>query len=189
SVHVRKQSANDQRTKLQWFTRQSGGANLSMHSENKRNMHVPTTEAEKIPGHGRRKIKERKTSKERADLARAGACARAKSLKKAADIADLLADQDASGAIKVLRAGLAASKLMWDGNARDWVEQPDWRARHDCAMAILAYRFGKAIDRKLVVAGTFDSFEKLVDRLKFSPLAREELAGLPGVERVVSESD
>jgi hypothetical protein len=129
----------------------------------------------------------RQKAKERPADTRARACAKLV-VKQATELADLLADQDASGAIKILRAGLSATKLMWDGNARDWVEQPDWRARHDCAMAILAYRFGKPVDRQRVVAGSFDDFEKMVDRLKLSPLAREELAGLPGAERAMSES-
>jgi hypothetical protein len=54
---------------------------------------------------------------------------------------------------------------------------------------IAAYMEGKPVERQMVVAGSFDDFEKLVDRLKFSPLAREELAGLPGVERAMSEGD
>ena len=128
----------------------------------------------------------RQKVKERLADTRARACA--KLVKQAAELADLLVDQDSSGAIEVLRAGLRATKLMWDGNARDWVEQPDWKARHDCAMAILAYRFGKPVERQMVVAGSFDSFEKLVDRLKLSPLAREELVGLPGLERAMSKS-
>jgi len=57
------------------------------------------------------------------------------------------------------------------------------------SIAIAAYMEGKPVERQMVVAGSFDDFEKLVDRLKFSPLAREELAGLPGVERAMSESD
>jgi len=130
----------------------------------------------------------RQNAKERPAVARAGACAKLV-VKQATELADLLVDRDSSGAIEVLRDGLRATKLMWDGNARDWVEQPDWKARHDCAIAILAYRFGKPVERQMVVAGSFDDFEKLVDRLKLSPLAREELAGLPGVERAMSESD
>jgi hypothetical protein len=132
------------------------------------------------------KLRSIKNSPKRKRTACGHACARL--VKQAAELADLLVDQDSSGAIEVLRAGLRATKLMWDGNARDWVEQPDWKARHDCAMAILAYRFGKPVERQMVVAGSFDSFEKLVDRLKLSPLAREELVGLPGVERAMSKS-
>ena len=55
---------------------------------------------------------------------RARVCAR-EDLKEAAELADLLTDQDATGAIKVLRAGLKATKKFWDANTREWVEQPD----------------------------------------------------------------
>ena len=64
---------------------------------------------------------------------------------------------------------------MWDGNARDWVEQPDWKARHDCAMAILAYRFGKPVERQLQISGTFEDLGQLFARVQNSPAARRAL--------------
>jgi len=121
----------------------------------------------------RSKIREK--AKKHGAVTRVRACARARLLKQAADLADLLVDQDASGAVKVLRAGLAATKLMWDGNARDWVGQPDWKVRHDCAMAILAYRFGKPVERQLQINGTFEDLSQLFARLDDSPAARRAL--------------
>jgi hypothetical protein len=69
-------------------------------------MHAPS-EPEKTHGSFvKRRIREQKARKDRPAVARTHACAREKFLKQAADLADLLADQDASGAITVLRAGL-----------------------------------------------------------------------------------
>jgi hypothetical protein len=160
--------------------------------EDRSNTQVPAGGAENIPGYVKRKIRERKAKKNRQnrpEVARTGACARARLLKQAADLADLLADRDASGAIKVLRAGLSATKKMWDGNARDWVEQPDWKTRHDCALAILAYRFGKPIERSIAATGTFEELGQILSRIRASPIAMEELADLPSVRAMASVPD
>ena len=152
----------------------------------------PPSEPERIPGYVKRKIREQKALKKPTARAPARACAR-EVLKQAAELADLLADQDVSGAIKVLRTGLAATKLMWDGNARDWVEQPDWKARHDCAMAILSYRFGKPVERQLQVTGTFEDLGQLFGRIQNSPAARRALevsqASRPKIEEYTNHAN
>jgi hypothetical protein len=152
-------------------------------------MQLPTAEPEKILGYVKRKIRERKTSKERTGVARARVKRRGLLTERARKLLDLLDDDDLEAAVRVWREGLQATKRFWNPAAKQWIEEPDWRTRHDMSMAIAAYMEGKPVERQMVVAGSFDDFEKLVDRLKLSPLAREELGGLPGVERAMSESD
>jgi len=156
-------------------------------------MQAPTLEAKKTKGsYVKCRIREQKANKDRPEVARAHACAR-KVLKQAADLADLLVDQDASGAIKVLRSGLEATKLMWDGNVRDWVEQPDWKSRHDCALAILSYRFGKPVERQLQISGTFEDLGQLFGRIQSSPAAHRVLeagqASQPKIEEATNDAN
>jgi hypothetical protein len=119
----------------------------------------------------------RKNAKDGSSVTRARAC-EAKLLKQAAELADLLVDSDATGAIKTLRDGLSATKKTWDGNARDWVEQPDWKTRHDCAMAILAYRFGKPIERQVQVTAKYEELPEIIARIRASPMAMKKLGHL-----------
>jgi hypothetical protein len=150
---------------------------------------VPPNEAEKVPGYVRRLIRERKKSKKQPEVARARVKGRGLLTGRARKLFDLLKDDDLEAAVRVWREGLQATKRFWNPAAKQWIEEPDWRTRHDMSMAIAAYMEGKPVERQMVVAGSFDDFEKLVDRLKLSALAREELAGLPGVERVLSEGE
>ncbi len=108
---------------------------------------------------------------------RARVCAR-EDLKEAAELADLLTDQDATGAIKVLRAGLKATKKFWDANTREWVEQPDRKVQHESAMAILAYAYGKPIERQMVATGKFEDLAEIVSGISASPMAMKKLGHL-----------
>jgi hypothetical protein len=156
-------------------------------SDDSSHTQVAAGELENTPGYVKRKIRERKTSKERPEVARARVKRRGLLTERAKKLLDLLNEDDLEAAVRVWREGLQATKRFWNPAAKQWIEEPDWRTRHDMSMAIAAYMEGKPVERQMVVAGSFDDFEKLVDRLKLSSLAREELTGLPGVERAMSK--
>jgi hypothetical protein len=55
------------------------------------------------------------------------------------------------------------------------IDIPDEKIRQDAALAILAYKWGKPVERSVTANLPADSFPDLVERLRNSPVAREKL--------------
>lgn len=98
--------------------------------------------------------------------------------RKAADLLDLIEDRDRTAAVKALRAGLKANKAYWSTVLKEWVDQPDYRVRHESAMAILAYAYGKPIERQIVATGTYQELSEILSRIRESPMAMKKLGHL-----------
>lgn len=99
-------------------------------------------------------------------------------LRKARDLLDLISDLDKSDAVATLRSGLTANHRYFDSKSRRWNVEPNWRVRHESAMAILAYAYGKPIERQIVATGTFQELSEIINRISASPLAMKKLGHL-----------
>lgn len=123
----------------------------------------------------------RKTTQNTRDRAGERSRARAENhelLKRAKDLLDLIEEKDKSAAVRTLRAGLKASRRVFIGKGKGWTKEPDYRVRHESAMAILAYAYGKPIERQIVASGTFQELSEILTRMSASPMAMKKLPHL-----------
>lgn len=101
-------------------------------------------------------------------------------IRKVTDLIDLISQTDKSAAVEALRSGLKASRRVFLGKAKGgkgrWGTEPDYRVRHESAMAILAYAFGKPIERTMVASGSFEDLNALMTRINANPYLREKTA-------------
>jgi len=100
----------------------------------------------------------------------------------------MIEDRDAAGAIRVLRAGLLATKTSWDGDSKSWATQEDWKERREAAALILAYKFGKPIERSIAATGNFEELGDLLNRIRESPLALKKLGDIMPDRAMPSET-
>ncbi len=82
--------------------------------------------------------------------------------KKIVALAAEITDQDVAVAIDRLRKQLNATKGMWDVGKRCIVQIPDEKIRFDAAVMILAYRWGKPVERSVTANVDPANFEAMV---------------------------
>ncbi len=87
------------------------------------------------------------------------------------DIPDDYLDQ----ALRRLGEQLNATKKMWDVNAKCLINIPDERIRQDAAAMILAYKWGKPVERSITAHGDMDDFAAMLEKARQSPAALEAL--------------
>jgi hypothetical protein len=148
--------------------------------EDRSNTQVPSAESEKIPDYVKRKIRERKTSKEGQLVARARASQPRISTKKEKKLHDLLSPH-LPAAVHAWVDGLKANKVAWNQQSHQFEDTgfPDNKVRAECARAIVEYVVGKAIERSMEVSGSYKELSVLLDEIRQSPEAMRLLpAGL-----------
>jgi hypothetical protein len=129
-------------------------------------------EKEKVPGYVKRKIRERKTSKEKPLVTRAHASQARISTKKEETLHDLLAPY-LPAAVQAWVDGLKATKVAWNQATHCFEDTglPDSKVRADCARAIVEYVIGKPIERSLEVSGSYKELSVILEELRQSPEA------------------
>ena len=98
--------------------------------------------------------------------------------KKLAEIPDEYLDR----ALKRLGEQLDAVKLIWDVNAKEMVEIPDEKIRQDAAIMILAYKWGKPVERSITATTDFEDLATLQEKLRQSPAFLEHISSQKAVE-------
>jgi hypothetical protein len=73
--------------------------------------------------------------------------------------------------------GLQANKAIWSKELKDFVETnvPDHKVRAECALYLIHYAVGKAIERTLGVTGSYKELSDVLAELRQSPEARRLL--------------
>jgi hypothetical protein len=95
--------------------------------------------------------------------------------KKLKEVLNEFPSEAVSKAIEVLEGQLTATKKMWDVNAKCMIEIPDEKIRQDAALAILAYEWGRPVERKMVAQGGLRDMKELLARVEKSPAYQESL--------------
>jgi hypothetical protein len=133
------------------------------------NMQMPAGEPDKIPGYVKKEIRA-STPKHRGDLARGRAYLLPKRLitraeKKLVQLLKDVPDEYLDRALRRLGEQLNATKKIWDMNAKCLIDIPDEKIRQDAALAILAYKWGKPVERAQVLHADAKDFPELLERL------------------------
>jgi len=141
-------------------------------------------ESSPSPGYVKNKIKAHKSRKRASEGSRARASQNQKLLAKAAKKLDALLkefpDAKLHRAFEVLGEQLDATKKFYDMENKRVIDIPDEKTRHDAAIAILAYKLGRPVERSenLHVHATTDDLNELVDLIRSSKGASRRLSGL-----------
>lgn len=114
--------------------------------------------------------------------------------KKLEKLASEFSDQDSAAAIARLRSQLNANKKMWDVNKKKMINIPDEKIRFDAAVMILAYKFGRPVERSVTANIPADSFPEMLERMRGSAVAQEKLgdslqSALESKETVIEVED
>ncbi len=82
-------------------------------------------------------------------------------------------------AVRAWVAGLKATICAYDRTAQKTIDTglPDHRVRADCALRIVEYDVGRAIERSMALTGNYKELSELVQELKSSPEAQRLIAG------------
>ena len=72
-------------------------------------------------------------------------------------------------ALRRLGDQLDATKKMWDVNAKRLIEIPDEKIRQDAALVILAYKWGRPVERQINAHANASDFPSLIAKLNQSP--------------------
>jgi len=96
---------------------------------------------------------------------------------KVEKLRDLL-EPHLSSAVHVWVQGLSATLIAYDRSAHKMVDTgfPDTKLRAECALRIVEYVVGRAIERSMEVTGNYKELSELVDELKKSPEAQRLIA-------------
>jgi len=89
--------------------------------------------------------------------------------KKLAEIPEEFVDQ----ALRRLGEQLNATKPMWSVEKKKMIDIPDERIRQDAAVMILAYKWGKPVERSLSAHVDQNNFQAMV--AKYAHLQKESL--------------
>jgi len=92
-----------------------------------------------------------------------------KAAKKLAKLLDSIPDEYLDRALRRLGEQLDATKPMWDVNKKKMIDIPDERIRQDAAAMILAYKWGKPVDRAITAHGDVDDFAAMLEKARNSP--------------------
>ena len=81
-----------------------------------------------------------------------------KLLKRAAKKLQEIPDEYLDLALRRLGEQLNATKKMWDVNAKEMIDIPDEKIRQDAAIMILAYKWGKPVERSIAATADVTNF-------------------------------
>ena len=138
---------------------------------------VQSAERKKVPGYVKRKIRA-STPKHRGEVSRAriaGERLFKRAEKKLTALLEDVPDEYLDRALRRLGEQLNATKKIWDLNAKCLIDIPDEKIRQDAALAILAYKWGRPVERAQVLHAQAEDFPSLIEKLRQSPIAREKL--------------
>jgi hypothetical protein len=126
-------------------------------------------EPENIPGYVKRKIRERKTSEKGTLVARLRPLFSTEKEQKL----DHLLTPHLSAAVRAWVDGLKATKTAWNQQSHRFEDTglPDHKVRAECALYLVRYAVGKAIERSMEVTGSYEELSTLLDELRQSPEA------------------
>ena len=93
--------------------------------------------------------------------------------KKLAKELDSMPDEYVQLALVRLGEQLNATKKMWDVNVKKLIEIPDEKIRQDAALAILAYKWGRPVERQISATAKFEDLETLQSRIAQSPTFKQ----------------
>src|SRR6516225_5474405 len=139
-------------------------------SEETPNVQVPGTEPEKRVGYVRQKIRA-STPKHRGEVSRAritGERLFKRAEKKLSALLKEFPEEYLDCALRRLGEQLNATKKIWDMNAKCLIDIPDEKIRQDAALAILAYKWGKPVERNVNVNADVKDFPAMIDQLTAS---------------------
>jgi hypothetical protein len=94
-----------------------------------------------------------------------------KAKKKLSEIPDKYLDR----ALKRLGQQLDATKKIWDPGVKLLIDIPDEKIRQDAAVMILAYKWGKPVERSISAHADFEDLGSLLEAMKNSPAAQSSL--------------
>ena len=94
-----------------------------------------------------------------------------KAKKKLAEIPDEFLDR----ALKRLGQQLNATKKIWDPGVKLLIDIPDEKIRQDAAVMILAYKWGKPVERSISAHADFEDLGSLLEAMRNSPAAQASL--------------
>jgi hypothetical protein len=112
-----------------------------------------------------------KTPRARASAARLIKKAQKKLAKLLAEIPDEFVDL----ALRRIGEQLNATKPMWSVAKKIMIDIPDEKIRQDAALVILAYKWGKPVERSITAVGDVDDFAAMLERYRHSPAAQDSL--------------
>src|SRR5262249_21761157 len=69
-------------------------------------------------------------------------------------------------ALRRLGEQLNATKKIWDMNTKCLIDIPDEKIRQDAALAILAYKWGRPVERQINAHANVKDFPALIDRIR-----------------------
>ena len=123
------------------------------------------------PGFVKKKISD--NSKIREPVARARKEAQvslyvAKVFKKAAQIADLMTNEDVEEDLRVLRQAKKATHHVYDTKKKKLVKVPDHKTRLAATTLSRAYHEGKPIERSIAAHGDFEDLGEMLEKLRNS---------------------
>jgi hypothetical protein len=93
----------------------------------------------------------------------------AKVIRKAAQLADLITDEDRAENMRVLREAKNAIHHVYDKDSESLVEKPDHKTRLAAATLQLAYDEGLPVQRQVVLTKQFESAAEIMSTVKQSP--------------------
>jgi uncharacterized protein (DUF58 family) len=88
--------------------------------------------------------------------------------KKAAQIADLMTNEDVEEDLRVLRQAKNATHHVYDTKLKTLVKVPDHKTRLAATTLSRAYHEGKPIERSMSATGTFEDLVELQKRVEQS---------------------
>jgi hypothetical protein len=101
-----------------------------------------------------------------------------KVVRKAAQLADLMTDQDREDDARVIREAKNACTRMYDVDQRKFVEFPDHRIRLAAATLSRAYDEGTPIHRQVIAAKHITSSDELIEKVRNSPALAQTIKAL-----------
>lgn len=94
-------------------------------------------------------------------------------LKKAAQIADLMTEEDIAADLKVLREAKKATHHVFDTKTKKLKKVPDHKTRLAATTLSRAYHEGRSIEKRIVAHGDITDFAGLLEKARQSHVFRE----------------
>jgi hypothetical protein len=98
-----------------------------------------------------------------------------KAQKKLAKLLAEIPDEFVDLALRRIGEQLNATKPMWDVIGKKMFDIPDEKIRQDAALVILAYKWGKPVERSITAVGDVDNFAAMLEKYRNSPAAQASL--------------
>jgi hypothetical protein len=96
-----------------------------------------------------------------------------KVIKKAAQIADLMTNEDVEADLKVLRDAKKATHHVYDTKKKKLVKVPDHKTRLAATTLSRAYHEGKPVERSISATGKFEDLLELQERVSQSQVFKQ----------------